>query len=60
MREHTVSKSMTYFQAKQIIDNQLYIDAVLEYRRDPIGVSDKTYRRADMWIQAEGILSSKA
>ena len=60
MREHTESKLMTYFQAKQIINNQLYIDAVLEYRRDPIGVSDKTYRRADMWIQAEGILSSKA
>ena len=49
---------MTYFQAKQIINNQLYIDAVLEYRRDPIGVSDKTYRRADMWIQANGILQS--
>ena len=59
-REPTVTKPMTYFQAKQIIDNQLYIDAVLEYRRDPIGVSDKTYRRAYMWIQAEGILSSKA
>ena len=51
---------MTYFQALQIIDNQLYIDAVLEYRRDPIGVSKKTYRRAFMWIQAEGIISSVA
>ena len=50
---------MTYFQAKQIIENQLYIDAVLEYRCDPIGVSDKIYRRADMWIQANEIFQSK-
>ena len=47
---------MTPFQAMQIIDNQLYIDAVLEYRRDPVGVTKKTFRRAELWIQAEGIL----
>jgi hypothetical protein len=49
--------TLTYFQAQQIIDNQLYVDAVLEYRRDPIGVTDKTYRRAYLWIQAEYILT---
>ena len=49
---------MTYFQALQIIDNQLYIDSVLEYRRDPVGVTAKTFRRAELWIQAEFIVNS--
>ena len=48
---------MTYFEAKQIIDNQLYIDAVLTYRRDPIGTDDQTFRRAQMWIDAENVLT---
>ena len=48
---------MTHFQAKQIIDNQLYIDAVIQYRRDPINVSDRIYRRAQMWINAEHVLA---
>jgi hypothetical protein len=43
---------MTYFQAQQIIDNQLFIDAVLEYRRTPIEVTDRTYNRAVLWIEA--------
>lgn len=49
---------MTYFQATQIIDNQLYIDAVLEYRRNPVEVTAKTYRRAELWINAEHILAN--
>ena len=49
---------MTYFQALQIIDNQLYIDSVLEYRSDPAGVDAKTFRRAELWIQAEFIVNS--
>lgn len=48
---------MTYFQAQQIIDNQLYIDAVLQYRRDPIATDDRTFRRAQMWINAERVLA---
>lgn len=47
---------MTPFQALQIIDNPLYIDSVLAYRRDPAGVTKKTFRRAELWIQAEAVL----
>ena len=48
---------MTKFQAQQILDSQLYTQAVLSYRRDPIDISDKTYRRADLWIQAAHVLA---
>ena len=48
---------MTKFQAQHILINQLYIDAVLEYRRDPIGVSGTTFRRAELWIEAEHLAS---
>ena len=48
---------MTKFQAQQIINDQLFIDAVLEYRRRPIETSDRTFRRAQMWIDAANILS---
>jgi hypothetical protein len=43
---------VTKFQAQQILNNQLYIQAVLDYRRDPIGTDDRTYRRSELWIQA--------
>jgi hypothetical protein len=48
---------MTKFQAQQILNNQLYTQAALNYRRDPIGTNDKTYRRADLWIQATHVLT---
>lgn len=48
---------MTKFQAQQILNNQLYTDAVLSYRRDPIGTNDKTYRRFELWIQAAHVLA---
>ena len=48
---------MTKFQAQQILNNQLYIEAVLNYRRDPMGTDDKTYHRSDLWIQAAHVLA---
>jgi len=51
---------MTIFQAQQIIDDELHIEAVLDYRRNPIESSDRTYRRAVLWIEAEHIISSNS
>ncbi len=47
---------LTYFQAQHIFNSQRFRDAVLAYRRDPY-VDDLTYRRAEMFIHAEHILS---
>tara|TARA_R100000655_G_scaffold110031_1_gene167088 strand:- start:172 stop:387 length:216 start_codon:yes stop_codon:yes gene_type:complete len=51
---------MNQFQAQTIINDQIYVDAVLDYRSDPIGVTDKTFRRAELWIQADHILNNDA
>jgi hypothetical protein len=48
---------MNYLQAREILNSQRFIDAVLAYRRDPIGVSDLIHRRAELWITAEHVLS---
>lgn len=48
---------MTYFQAQQIINSQIYVDAVLQYRRDPIATDDRTFRRAQLWLNAANLLA---
>lgn len=47
---------MTHQQAEIIYNNQRFRDAVLAYRRNP-HVDALTYRRAEMFINAEHILS---
>ena len=48
---------MTPFQAQQLLNNRLYVDAVLEYRRRPIETTDRTYRRAVLWLEAANTLT---
>ena len=48
--------NMTHQQAEIIFNSQRFRDAVLAYRRDPY-VDDLTYRRAEMFIHAERLLS---
>ena len=49
---------MTPIQAKAIVNDLAYIDAVLFYRRKPIETFDETFRLAQLWIEAEFILSN--
>lgn len=50
---------MTHFQAKTIVNDQRYIDAVLFYRRRPIETDDRTFKLASMWIDAANCLSKE-
>lgn len=49
--------NLTHSQAQQIVNNQSYVDAVIQYRRDPINVGDRTYSLAQIWITAERVLA---
>ena len=50
---------MTHFQAKTIVNDQRFIDAVLFYRRRPIETDDRTFNLASMWIDATNYLSKE-
>ena len=47
---------MTHQQAELIFNSQRFRDAVLAYRRNPF-VDDLTYRQAQLFINAERLLS---
>lgn len=49
---------MTPSQAKAIINDQRYIDAVLFYRRKPIETYDQTFHMAQSWIDSANFLTT--
>ncbi len=49
---------MTLSEAKAIVNDQRYIDAVLFYRRKPMETSDETFRMAQSWIDSINFLTN--
>jgi hypothetical protein len=49
---------MTINEAKSILKNDAYVQAFLQFNRDPMGTYDATYQLAMDWFQATLQVSS--
>ena len=49
---------MTKFQAQKIINDRLFVDAFVEYSRQPMKTDEQTFRKACLWIDAANILTT--